>query len=358
MCARSLWPTDKVLLSLLLPDVLGIRSFKVSNSFLIVHIKRLYKRHVCIFKNTCKVNTLLKHHSFYSNMGTHVTKKRRKSKPAIGDGEKRPLKEKSVQQGGDDNESDEDGRTLKRSVPSEAGRRRIEHMKNRHRELSRAEFEASRALAANIAELEAPDQSQWLWDSYKRHIQVSELERNGLTAECFAPLPRSKSLEEGLRALDSDWQTTFCRTDPRVRGEPSALFISPAATGCLSMIRACPEFNRRCRIAKLFAKHLKVPQQIELLKEAVCVAAGTPHRLGVLADHGALQCVRLKWIVVDVRLDVKQRTLLDMPEVRSDWWTLWQRHLRPAVCDGGAKLVLYSGASRDPTNMSSYWKNR
>jgi hypothetical protein len=39
----------------------------------------------------------------------------------------------------------------------------------------------------------------------------------------------------------------------------------------------------------------------------MCIAAGTPNRLCKLADGGALQLDRLRHVVLDVQLDVKQR---------------------------------------------------
>ncbi len=61
-------------------------------------------------------------------------------------------------------------------------------------------------------------------------------------------------------------------------------------------------------MAKLFAKHIKVGEQEELLKgQVVGVGAGTPARLKALADSGALRLDRLSLVVLDVSLDAKQR---------------------------------------------------
>ena len=63
-----------------------------------------------------------------------------------------------------------------------------------------------------------------------------------------------------------------------------------------------------CRIAKLFAKHMKVPEQQQYLQQhPVCIAAGTPNRLCKLADLEALQLHQLKLVIVDVHQDAKQR---------------------------------------------------
>lgn len=63
-----------------------------------------------------------------------------------------------------------------------------------------------------------------------------------------------------------------------------------------------------CRIAKLFAKHIKVAeQQAHLQQHPLCIAAGTPNRLCKLADVEALQLSQLQLVVLDVHQDAKKR---------------------------------------------------
>lgn len=44
-----------------------------------------------------------------------------------------------------------------------------------------------------------------------------------------------------------------------------------------------------------------------LLQHGVACAVGTPNRLLRLAESGALKLNRLKWVLLDMELDVKQR---------------------------------------------------
>ena len=65
---------------------------------------------------------------------------------------------------------------------------------------------------------------------------------------------------------------------------------------------------QECRIAKLFAKHVKVEEQkTSLESHASGIACGTPHRLCKLADEGALSLQRLQLLVIDLHIDAKQR---------------------------------------------------
>ena len=237
-----------------------------------------------------------------------------------------------------------------RAPPTAAARAKVAKLKSRQRQLTAAEYEAAKELSAKIATCDPAEQADWLWASYQRHSQATELERDGsgLESKCFVALPNNgNSFEYGLKSAEPHWHNELCSTSGRAPGELSGLVISAAALGCTSVIKACPDLNKRCRIAKLFAKHFKVPEQVEALRnEAACIGAGTPNRLAKLIEEDALKLKRLKWIVLDVRLDAKGRTLLDQPEVCADWWALWDKHLK-AVVGGqqGAKIIFLGGAN-------------
>ena len=63
-----------------------------------------------------------------------------------------------------------------------------------------------------------------------------------------------------------------------------------------------------CRVVKLFAKHLKVPEQQKHLESSpVGLGCSTPNRVLKLADMDALKLDRLRLLVLDMKLDAKQR---------------------------------------------------
>lgn len=238
--------------------------------------------------------------------------------------------------------------TAPRAPPSAAAKEKIAKLKSRKIQLSTSQFEKAKILAANIARRSSKEQADWLWASYQLSTPVSELERDsaGLTSSCIVNLPYGASigsLEQGLKTLEPNWRQELCSTTGRSPGELSALIICPAALGCTSVIQACPDLNRECRIAKLFAKHFKVHEQVEVLKsQPAAVGAGTPNRLRKLVEEQALTLEKIRYIVLDARLDVKKRTILDMPEVSADWWALWAKcGLSKRVAEGEAKLVLF-----------------
>lgn len=71
-------------------------------------------------------------------------------------------------------------------------------------------------------------------------------------------------------------------------------------------------------VAKLFAKHIKLKQQIEMVKTArMGMGVGTPQRVIDLLEDGALKADCLERIVIDAsHIDTKKRGILDMKETQ------------------------------------------
>ena len=69
-------------------------------------------------------------------------------------------------------------------------------------------------------------------------------------------------------------------------------------------------------VAKLFAKHIKLKEQIEMVKKArIGMGVGTPQRMMDLLNDGALKTDCVERIVIDAsHIDVKKRGILDMKE--------------------------------------------
>jgi superfamily II DNA/RNA helicase len=75
------------------------------------------------------------------------------------------------------------------------------------------------------------------------------------------------------------------------------------------------------KVSKLFAKHLKISEQMESLsKSHFAIGVGTPNRLSKLISLGALRLNEVKIIIVDVEADEKNFTILTMPNVKDDFY--------------------------------------
>ncbi|KAK9810173.1 hypothetical protein WJX72_006098 [[Myrmecia] bisecta] len=209
---------------------------------------------------------------------------------------------------------------------------------------SAVDHKAAQELAARIAQADPAQQASWLWDSFARCTGASYLEKEGFQETSIARLPQDGSLEHRLKSTEANWRCEYCgagEDGKRQPGMPSLLLIGPSAVGTNNLIKKLPAFAKANKIGKLFAKHFKVPEQQQFLaRQPCCVAVGTPHRLCKLADLEALKLDRLKLIVVDVHLDAKQRTILDIPETRGDFWEFIKKHCQSRLAAGKTRIAL------------------
>ncbi|KAI0237083.1 Protein cms1, partial [Massospora cicadina] len=68
-------------------------------------------------------------------------------------------------------------------------------------------------------------------------------------------------------------------------GSPIILVITPSAIRAVSVARGAKEACMNLKVAKLFAKHLKVDEQIDFLnKSDVSLGVGTPNRIIKLVE--------------------------------------------------------------------------
>jgi len=77
-------------------------------------------------------------------------------------------------------------------------------------------------------------------------------------------------------------------------------------------------------VAKLFARHFKLEEQVSWLNsQATPIAVGTPHRVQALLEQRALHIEHLQAVLVDASwMDAKQRAVFDTPETRYSLLTL------------------------------------
>ena len=70
-------------------------------------------------------------------------------------------------------------------------------------------------------------------------------------------------------------------------GSPLVIIVCMSAKRCALLLKHLAKYKKA--VAKLFAKHMKRQDQIELLQtQKVAMAIGTPHRIGKLVDAAAL----------------------------------------------------------------------
>mmetsp|Transcript_1771 Transcript_1771/g.3049 ORF Transcript_1771/g.3049 Transcript_1771/m.3049 type:complete len:259 (+) Transcript_1771:188-964(+) len=196
-------------------------------------------------------------------------------------------------------------------------------------------------------------QASLLCESYCKSLKAesaSFLEKDAFSVDSLVQLPTSKPrLEQKLQLGEAQFGLDLCHIRKPCKhagkggkkGCPSVLVLTSSAKRALELMRELPHYNQACRIHKLFAKHIKVEEQAQLLKKFhICMAVGTPNRVQKLADEDALDVSQLKLIVLDMRLDAKKRDLLTLSEVRDDFWSLYRTHFREKVQGGGLKFAM------------------
>ncbi|XP_014552637.1 hypothetical protein COCVIDRAFT_19316 [Bipolaris victoriae FI3] len=111
-------------------------------------------------------------------------------------------------------------------------------------------------------------------------------------------------------------------TPSKPPGAPHTIVVTlsgiRAADVCRTLKAGLPKQGvQKPNVAKLFAKHLKLADQVSQLKKSkIDYGVGTPDRLVALLEDGALSTANLKRVVVDVSyIDQKKRGILDMKEL-------------------------------------------
>ncbi|KAF9610083.1 hypothetical protein IFM89_019923 [Coptis chinensis] len=100
-----------------------------------------------------------------------------------------------------------------------------------------------------------------------------------------------------------------------------------------------------CSAAKLFAKHMKVEDQVSMLKSRVNIASVTPSRIKKLIGVDALGLLRLSVIVMDMHTDAKGYSLLALPQVSEEFWDLYKSHFHQLKVQGDLRICLYGPIS-------------
>ncbi|WVQ78674.1 hypothetical protein IAT38_000761 [Cryptococcus sp. DSM 104549] len=126
-----------------------------------------------------------------------------------------------------------------------------------------------------------------------------------------------------------------------VNGTPQVIVLALSGLRCADVVRGVRDVKGKGEVAKLFAKHFKLADQIKYLeKTKTTIAVGTPARVGKLLAEGALNITKDTVLLLDVsHQDSKTRTILTLPEVRDELWkSVFGGSARKALLEGGARV--------------------
>ncbi|KAK3310746.1 U3-containing 90S pre-ribosomal complex subunit-domain containing protein [Chaetomium strumarium] len=124
-----------------------------------------------------------------------------------------------------------------------------------------------------------------------------------------------ENLPDFLEAFSGD--SDKLNEAPKKCGSPHTIIVAGAGLRAADLVRAVRKFQKKgSPVAKLFAKHFKLEEQVAFLqKTRTGIAVGTPQRLIDLIENDALCLENLRRVIVDAsHIDQKKRGIADMRE--------------------------------------------
>ncbi|XP_067849231.1 protein CMSS1 isoform X2 [Heptranchias perlo] len=201
------------------------------------------------------------------------------------------------------------------------------------------------AVLANSAPKPAvpADLQNMIIQHFKNERSVIELEELKLPDSCFLQSnDLTHTLSSYLKQVCPKW-VKLCKNHTEKKSV-LMLIICSSALRALEMIRLLTAFKGKdCKTFKLFAKHIKVEEQIKwLTKGVIHLGVGTPGRIRNLIEQDGLSLQSLKYVILDWNWhDQKLRRLMDIPEVKQETLKLLETSIVPICKSGSVKLGLF-----------------
>ncbi|XP_014441433.1 protein CMSS1 isoform X1 [Tupaia chinensis] len=186
------------------------------------------------------------------------------------------------------------------------------------------------------------DLQKMMKDYYSSNRSVIELEELNLPDSCFLKAnDLTHSLSSYLKEICPKW--VKLRKNHSEKKSVLMLIICSSAVRALELIRSMTAFRGDSKVMKLFAKHIKVQEQVKLLdKRVVHLGVGTPGRVKELVKQGGLNLNPLKFLVFDWNWrDQKLRRMMDIPEIRKEVFELLEMGVLGLCKSESLKLGLY-----------------
>lgn len=150
----------------------------------------------------------------------------------------------------------------------------------------------------------------------------------------------SRALKVGCQGFKKEVKSR--RGDP---GCPLAVIICASANRCVT-INSEISHTFQCKVSKLFAKHLKVQDQVEALKTFAPVAIGTPHRINKLIEFGALNLTQSTVILMDITKDAREMNMFSSQDTHPQIYSFLSEHVQPELAHLNLALI----DSNNPSN--------
>nr|XP_058920857.1 protein CMSS1 isoform X6 [Kogia breviceps] len=186
------------------------------------------------------------------------------------------------------------------------------------------------------------DLQKLMKDYYSSNRSVIELEELTLPDSCFLKAnDLTHSLSSYLKEICPKW--VKLRKNHSEKKSILMLIICGSAIRALELIRSMTAFRGDSKVMKLFAKHIKIQEQVKLLeKRVVHLGVGTPGRIKELIKQGGLNLNPLKFLVFDWNWrDQKLRRMMDIPEIRKEVFEILEMGVLSLCKTESLKLGLF-----------------
>ncbi|XP_034429518.1 protein CMSS1 isoform X1 [Hippoglossus hippoglossus] len=121
------------------------------------------------------------------------------------------------------------------------------------------------------------------------------------------------------------------------------LIVCSSALRAIELIKQLTTFKGETKAMKLFAKHIKIEEQVNLLQKGVThIGVGTPGRISALIQKDGLTLKSLRYMVLDWNWrDQKLRRMVDIPEIKLDFMKLLEGGILTGCREGKLKIGLF-----------------
>ncbi|KAF7657251.1 hypothetical protein LDENG_00029490 [Lucifuga dentata] len=186
------------------------------------------------------------------------------------------------------------------------------------------------------------DLQQLVTQYFSDKCSVIELEEHKLQDSCFlSSNDLTHSLSSYLKHICPKWaKVQKHHTD---KSSVVVLIVCSSALRSIELIKLLTTFKGEAKTIKLFAKHIKVEEQIKLLQKGIThIGVGTPGRICALVEKEGLHLEALRYLVLDWNWrDQKLRRMMDIPEVKVDFMKLLDVGILNKCKEGKVKISLF-----------------
>ncbi|XP_027536883.1 protein CMSS1 isoform X4 [Neopelma chrysocephalum] len=186
------------------------------------------------------------------------------------------------------------------------------------------------------------DLQNLLGQHFGENRSVIEIEELKLSDSCFLPSnDLTHSFSSYLKEICPKWAKL--RKNHKEKKSVVMLVICSSALRSLELIKSMTAFKGDCRVLKLFAKHIKIKEQMNMLEKGVFhIGIGTPGRVKALVEQDGLCFNSTRYMILDWNWrDQKLRRMMDIPEIKKETIDLLEMSIIKLCREGSVKLGLF-----------------